>query len=134
MLQQAYLGVFYQVGIAEGARCQLPVFGAANLQQEHIIVVKVRAATGAGVTITGHHIVDAPAGQKTKMPGQQIADTLQVLFQALQHQHLAWCQRRNGKGSQFEFVIGRVSGSGISAGLSISDDSGFHQRYLCELI
>jgi hypothetical protein len=72
-----------------------PVALTQSLQQKHVVLIHVRAHATTGLGVGHHHIVHAPAGQKTE--GCQQAGDIGVPFVHVLHQQCPVAVRRAGE-------------------------------------
>ncbi|MDT4854794.1 hypothetical protein FQZ97_891140 [compost metagenome] len=71
------------VGVAHLA--DLPAAATVALQEEHVVVVEMRAYTAARRGVADHHVIDAPAWQETEVL-QQFGDFRDELVDGLDQQ------------------------------------------------
>ncbi|MNQ91302.1 hypothetical protein D3C85_1066750 [compost metagenome] len=65
--EDAQVGVGQQGAVAVAHLADLPATAAVALEQEHVVVVEVRADAAAGCGEADHHVIDAPAGQEAEL-------------------------------------------------------------------
>jgi hypothetical protein len=82
-LKQTDFLVIIQVTFDMAAVIQLPAFVALVLQEENIVLIKVRTAGSAGTTDRCHDIVYLPGGDEVKLISKQRFRRIQMLFKAL---------------------------------------------------
>ena len=77
--------VLQQLAVGVAHLADLPVTLAMTLQQEHVVVVEVRANATTRGGVADHHVVDAPARQEAEV-FQQLVDFRHELINGLYQQ------------------------------------------------
>lgn len=138
--QDTQVGVLDQRAVAVAHLADLPVALALALQQEHVVVVEVRAHAATRGGEADHHIVDAPAWQKAKAL-QQLAHFRHELAEMRQRIHgmrkqMVELLAQYGAQQDFSFV-GRQCGMFSYSGLTVEQVArlkGEHAIYAPDIV
>ncbi|MNE24005.1 hypothetical protein D3C80_1172790 [compost metagenome] len=152
--KDAQVGVLQQRAVAAAHLADLPVALAVALQQEHVVVVEVRANAAARRCKADHHIVDAPAWQEAEVL-QQLADFRHELVDRLHQQgpvalgqgaegifferaaaQFPWAFAVLDDQARFDFFFQGQAGQfvGVDRAFEISEGLAHQQRFLLPVV